>query len=267
MSAAVESGRFGSGQTVRRIEDPALVAGKGRFTDDLSRPGQAHLVFLRSPYAHARIVSIDASAAREMPGVLAVYTGADLVDAGVKVLPANVPFPRPDGKPAATAERRALAHEHVRFVGEAVAAVVAESRAAAVNASEAVMVEYDELPAVVDPIRAMATGAPALCPEAPDNIAAEMRHGDAKATAGAFARAAHRVSLEIHNQRLAPSPMEPRVVLAEVESGSGRLLVQISNQMPTAVRTSISSASGTSAPSSAASSPGRSASVCGGSTI
>ena len=240
MSAAVESGRFGSGQTVRRIEDPALVAGKGRFTDDLSRPGQAHLVFLRSPYAHARIVSIDASAAREMPGVLAVYTGADLVDAGVKVLPANIPFPRPDGKPAATAARRALAHEHVRFVGEAVAAVVAESRAVAVSASEAVMVEYDELPAVVDPIRAMAAGAPALCPQAPDNIAAEMRHGDAKATAGAFARAAHRVSLEIHNQRLAPSPLEPRVVLAEVESGSGRLLVQISNQMPTAVRETIS---------------------------
>ena len=239
MSAAVQASRFGSGQTVRRIEDPALVAGQGRFTDDLSRPGQAHLVFLRSPYAHARIVSVDAGAAREMPGVLAVITGADLVQAGVKPIAVSIPFPRPDGTPAATAPRRALAHEAVRFVGEAVAAVIAESREIATNAAEAVMVEYDELPAVVDAIRATAPGATALCPQAPDNIAAEMRHGDAKATAEAFARAAHVVSVEIHNQRLAPSPMEPRVVLAEVEASSGRLLVHISNQMPTAVRATI----------------------------
>ncbi len=197
MSAPMEAGRFGSGHTVRRIEDPALVAGQGRFTDDLARPSLAHLVFLRSPYAHARIVSIDTSAAREMPGVIAVLTGADLVQAGVKPMAAEIPFPRPDGKPAATAPRRALAHETVRYVGEAVAAVVAESRALATNAAEAVMVEYDELPAVVDAIRATAPGAPVLWPAAPDNIASETRHGDAKATAAAFARAAHVVSVEI----------------------------------------------------------------------
>ncbi len=126
MSVPMEAGRFGSGHTVRRIEDPALVAGQGRFTDDLVRPNLAHVVFLRSPYAHARIVSIDTSAAREMPGVIAVLTGADLVQAGVKPMAAEIPFPRPDGKPAATAPRRALAHETVRYVGEAVAAVVAE---------------------------------------------------------------------------------------------------------------------------------------------
>jgi carbon-monoxide dehydrogenase large subunit len=239
MSGSPEAIRFGSGQTVRRIEDPTLVAGQGRFTDDLSPPGQAQLVFLRSPYAHARIVSIDAGMAREMPGVLAVITGADLVQAGVKPLAASIPFPRPDGKPAATAARRALAHETGRYVGEAVVAVVAESRELATSAAEAVMVEYDELTAVVDAVRAMAPGAAALCPEAPDNVVAENRHGDAKATAAAFARAAHVVTAEIHNQRLAPSPMEPRVVLAEVEASSGRLLVHISNQMPTAVRATI----------------------------
>ncbi len=166
MSAPMEAGRFGSGHTVRRIEDPALVAGQGRFTDDLLRPNLAHVVFLRSPYAHARIVSIDTSAAREMPGVIAVITGADLVQAGVKPMAAEIPFPRPDGKPAATAPRRALAHETVRYVGEAVAAVIAESRALATNAAEAVMVEYDELPAVVDAIRATAPGAPVLWPAA-----------------------------------------------------------------------------------------------------
>jgi carbon-monoxide dehydrogenase large subunit len=242
MSATLEAGRFGSGQTVRRIEDPALVAGRGRFTDDISLPGQTHLAFVRSPYAHARIMSIETSGALDMPGVLAVYTGAELVKAGVKPMPAPIPYPRPDGKPAATALRHALAHETVRYVGEAVAAVVAETRALAIAAAEAVMVDYEELPAVVDPMRAMAPGAPVLWPQASDNIAAETRHGDAAATAQAFARAAHTVSLDIVNQRLAPNPMEPRVTLADVDATSGRLLVHISNQMPTSVRTSISEA-------------------------
>src|ERR1700740_1047473 len=101
--------RVGRGHTVRRIEDPALVAGRGQFTDDLTRAGQTHMVFLRSPYAHARILSVDASSARESPGVIAVYTGGDLVEAGVKPITASIPFPRPDGKPGASAERYALA--------------------------------------------------------------------------------------------------------------------------------------------------------------
>ena len=218
MNAVVDVGRFGSGKTVRRIEDPALVAGKGQFTDDLNRAGQTHLVFVRSLHAHARIVSVDAAAARSSPGVLAVYTGADLAAAGVKALASPVPFPRPDGQPGASAARHALALERVRYVGEAVAAVVAESRAAAVNGAEAVRIDYDEMPAVVDAVSAMAPGAPVLCDAAPDNIASEMRHGNAQATEAAFARAAHRVALTINNQRLAPSAIEPRVVLAEVDA-------------------------------------------------
>jgi len=240
MNAPLEVGRFGSGQSVHRIEDAALVTGRGRFTDDLTRDTQAHLVFLRSPHAHARLRALDASAARALPGVLAVYSGAELVAAGVKPIGAPLPFPRPDGKPGATATRHALAVDRVRHVGEAVAAVVAESRAAAQDAIEAIGVDYEDLPAVVDICAALAPGAPVLCDAAPDNIAAEMRHGDAAAADAAFARAAHVVALDLVNQRLAPSSIEPRVVLAEIVEG--RIVVTLSSQMPTAVRDGIAAA-------------------------
>ncbi|MBE2242281.1 MAG: xanthine dehydrogenase family protein [Burkholderiaceae bacterium] len=240
MNAPLEVGRFGSGQSVHRIEDAALVTGRGRFTDDLTRDMQAHLVFLRSSHAHARLRVLDASAARALPGVLAVYSGAELVAAGVKPIGAPLPFPRPDGKPGATAARHALAVDRVRHVGEAVAAVVAESRAAAQDAIEAIGVDYEDLPAVVDIYAALAPGAPVLCDAAPDNIAAEMRHGDAAAADAAFARAAHVVALDLVNQRLAPSSIEPRVVLAEIVEG--RIVVTLSSQMPTAVRDGIAAA-------------------------
>jgi len=237
MNAPREILRFGSGHTVRRLEDPALVAGRGQFTDDLSRPGQLHLVFQRSPHAHARILSIDTAGALAVDGVLAVYTGADLIAAGVKPMAGPPPvFKRPDGSATASTTRFALAHETVRFVGEAVVAVVATSREAATNGAEAVLVDYDMLPAVTTAQAAMAAGAPALCPAAPDNVVAESRYGDVAATEAAFARAAHTVKLDLVNQRLAPSAMEPRVVLAEMEQGSAKLLVTLSSQQPTAVR-------------------------------
>jgi len=239
MTNSNAAGRFGSGRAVKRVEDAALLAGKGLFVDNVAVDGQSHIAFQRSPYAHARIVSIDADAARTMPGVLAVYTGAQLVAAGVKPIVPGPGFRRADGKPHATAARRALAHEFVRFVGEPVIAVVATSREAARDAAEAVLVDYAELPAVTDPVQAIAPGAPVLCPEAPDNIAAEMRHGDAKATAAAFDRAAHVISLDLVNQRLAPSPMEPRGLVAAFDAASGRLTVRISSQMPTGIRTAL----------------------------
>jgi carbon-monoxide dehydrogenase large subunit len=237
-TATVEAGRYGSGRAVRRVEDPALVAGLGQYTDDVTPPNQVHLVFLRSPYAHARFKTIDPSPAEGMPGVLAVLTGAQLAQAGVKPMP-GPGFARADGSPGVSAPRHVLAHEIVRFVGEAVAAVVAETREAARAAADALWVDYEELPAVVDTMAAMRPGAPVLCPQAPDNIAAEMRHGDARAAADAFARAGHTVSLDIENQRLAPSPMEPRTVLAAVDEGTGRLTIRLSSQMPTAVRDGV----------------------------
>ncbi len=244
MNAPMEATRFGSGQSVRRIEDPALVTGQGRYTDDETLPGQLHLVFLRSPYAHADITGIDTSAAKGMPGVVAIYTGADLVAASVKPM-AGVPFPRPDGKPGATAPRRALAHGRVRFVGEAVAVVVAESIDQARAAADAIVVDYNELPSVVNAFDAMAPGAPALCDAAPDNIAAGMAHGNPAAAAAAFAAAAHTVSVDVDNQRLAPSPIEPRAVSARVPADgpdAGRLVVRLSSQMPTAVRGGLADA-------------------------
>lgn len=227
--------KFGSGQAVNRIEDPALVAGRGQYTGNVQAEGQTHLVFLRSPYAHARIASIDTAAAREVPGVLQVFTGADLVAAGVKPS-VTAGFKRPDGSDMVPSARYPLAHEAVRFVGEPVVAVVAHTREAARAAADAVWVEYEELPAVTDLQAAVRPDAPVVCHNAPDNRVAQMRHGDAAATERAFAQAAHVVSLTLANPRLAPSPMEPRSVLAQVEPDTGRLVVRLSSQMPTAVR-------------------------------
>ncbi len=239
MGAAFDATRFGSGQAVHRIEDGALLAGLGQFTDDVVVDGQCHVVFLRSPHAHARIVSVDVPAAQGLPGVVAVYTGAELAAAGVQPIPGGASFKRADGKPAVSPPRRALAYEAVRYVGEAVAAVVATSRDAARDACDAIVVDYDLLPSVTDAVAATAPGAPAISPDAPDNIAAEMRHGDAAATQAAFAAAAYTVTLEIVNQRLAPSSIEPRSVLAGFGADDGRLTVRMSTQMPTGVLNSL----------------------------
>ncbi len=237
-------GRFGSGREVRRIEDAGLLAGAGRFTDDFSLPGQTCLAFLRSPLAHARIVSIDVATAAAMPGVLAVLTGADLVAAGVKPMPVAPIFTRPDGSPGATPLRTALAHETVRFVGEAVVAVVAETAEQAKDALEAVQVEYDELPVVTELAQATAEDAPLVWPAATGNIAAQMKHGDAAASDAAFAKAAHVVTLDLVNQRLAPASMEPRCALASHDADSGRLTLRLSSQMPSGARDSLSDALG-----------------------
>ena len=230
-------GRFGSGRAVQRIEDAALVQGQGRFTDDVQPPGQLVIRFVRSNHARGRIVAIDTSAALALPGVLAVYTGAELLAAGLQPLPPAQGFPRADGQPTSPPPRHALAAGSVGFVGEAVAAVVAESAAVAREAADLVMVEVEDLPAVVNVLDAVAPGAPALWPQAPGNVVAELRHGKPAETEAAFQAAAHRVQLDIINQRLAPSPMEPRTVLAFMDGG--RLTVRLSNQMPTAVRDTL----------------------------
>jgi len=244
MSAGTDNtvARFGSGRAVARVEDAALLAGRGRFVDNVAEPGQTVIAFQRSPHAHARIVAVDADAARAMPGVVAVYTGAELAAAGVEPMPTTPDFRRADGQKAVSPPRRALAHERVRYVGEPVVAVVAETREAARDAVDSVVVEYEELPAVSDVVAATAPGAPALADAAPDNIAAEMRHGDAAATDAAFARAAVKVALDIVNQRVAPVSMEPRSSVASFDRASGKLTVRISNQMPTAVAAGISGA-------------------------
>ena len=239
MVAETTIGRFGSGRAVPRIEDRGLLMGAGRFTDDVSLPSQAHLCFLRTPHAHARIISIDASQALAMPGVVAVLTGADLVKAGVKHIPLAPAFKRPGGAPAISPPRRALAHETVRFVGEAVAAVVAETRDQAKDALDGIVVDYEPLPAVTSIAQATADGAPLISPEIPGNVVAEMRHGNPAAADTAFAEATHVVSLELVNQRLAPTPMEPRSVQASFDIATDRLTIRLSTQMPSGARDTL----------------------------
>jgi aerobic carbon-monoxide dehydrogenase large subunit len=235
-------GRYGSGREVRRIEDASLLAGGGRFADDISSPAQTHLVFLRSPYAHARIVSIDTAAALALPGVVAVLTGADLVRAGVKPLPIAPIFRRPDGSPGATPLRPALADGIVRFVGEAVAALVAETPGQAKDAIEAIAVEYEELPVVTGLAQATAPGAPLVWEAATENVAAQMKHGDAAASDAAFARAAHVVALDLVNQRLAPTAMEPRSTQAGYDPDADKITLRLSSQMPSGVRDTLCNA-------------------------
>jgi aerobic carbon-monoxide dehydrogenase large subunit len=171
-----------------------------------------------------------------MEGVTAVFTGTDPIKDDVGTIPTLAVFQRPDGKPMTVPPRRLLAHEIVRFAGEPVAAVVASSRVQAQNAAEAIEIEYEVLPSVVDPLEAIKPGAPVVWPEAPDNIVAAMSYGDAAKVEEAFAKAAHKVSLDLVSQRLVPSAMEPRSTIAEVEKKTGRLLLHVQSQTPASTR-------------------------------
>jgi aerobic carbon-monoxide dehydrogenase large subunit len=228
--------RFGAGQPVKRLEDQRLLTGKGQFIDDRPEDGALWLHVLRSPHAHAKIASVDTKAAATMPGVQAVFTGADLVADDIGTIPTLSVFMRPDGKPMTVPPRRLLAHEIVRFAGEPVAAVVATSRVAAQTASEAIRIEYEILPSVVDPIEATKPGAPVVWAEAPDNIVAAMSYGDAAKVEAVFASAAHVVSLDLVSQRLVPSAMEPRSTIAEVDKKTGRLILHVQSQTPGSTR-------------------------------
>ena len=199
--------RFGSGQEVRRLEDDALLAGKGLFTDDVMPEGQTRLCFVRSPHPHAKIVSIDTAQASAMPGVRLVLTGADIHAAGVKVMAKPIMHKRADGGRPASPDRHILALERVRYVGECVAAVVADTEQQARDAAEAIWVEYEPLPHAVTLADALAPHAPLLS-DAPDNRVAESRHGDAAKAEVAFAQAQHVVKLNITNQRVAALSIE-----------------------------------------------------------
>ena len=228
--------RYGSGRSVERVEDDALLRGEGRFTDNVRVAGELSACFVRSPHPHARITRVDTAAAQAMPGVVRIVTGRELADAGVKPIPNSADFRRAGGKPTATPPHHALARDTVRYVGEAVAAVIATSAHEARDAAESIVVDYAPLPAVVDAVAATKPGAPSLVPEAPDNIACEMHHGDRAAARAAFARAAHVVALDLNNQRVAANPIEPRSTLATFDAASGRLTLAASCQTPTGLR-------------------------------
>ena len=229
--------RFGSGQAVQRLEDDQLLKGEGVYAADVVPEGQTRLCFVRSVHAHARIVSVDTSEAEKMPGVRLVLSGPALAAKGLKPMPRAMNFTRADGSPLAAPDRRVLAADRVRYVGEPVAAVVADTEQQARDAAERVMIDYEELPCVVTIADALADNAPTLA-DAPDNRVAETRYGDAAAAAQAFAQAAHVVQLDIANQRLVALTIEPRSVVAYPQDG--RLYIRMSSQMPTAVRGVVS---------------------------
>ena len=227
--------RFGSGQSVARMEDDALLRGQGLYADDAPVSALA-AVFVRSPHAHARILRIDTSSASAMPGVKWLTTGAELHAQGIKPMPGPLNFTRADGSALNTTQRRLLAHERVRYVGEPVAVVVAQTLEQARLAAEAVFVDYEPLPAVTTVAAALGPKAPLLA-DGPDNIVCETRYGSAEHAQAQFASAAHVVKLDINNQRLAAFCIEPRSVLAQWHNA--RLVVRMSTQMPTGIRTMI----------------------------
>jgi carbon-monoxide dehydrogenase large subunit len=231
------SARFGASRSQKRIEDDRLLVGKGLFSDDRNLTGQAWMVVLRSPHAHARIRSIDAAEARQAPGVVAVYTGADLKADGLGPIPFPPLFKRADGAPMGAPPRTLLADGVAFYAGHPVVAVLAETRAQAQDAAELVAVDYEALPALVRPAQAIAAGAPQIWPEAPGNISAEIRYGDAAAVAAAMSQAAHVTELELHNQRVAAMPLEPRCALAEYSGERWTLYTQ--SQQPTGTRDSL----------------------------
>jgi aerobic carbon-monoxide dehydrogenase large subunit len=215
--------KFAVGQSVPRREDPMLLRGLGRYTDDVSLPGQAYAVMVRSRNAHGIIRGIDAKAALQMPGVLAVYTGADLKDYGP--LKCIVALNNRDGSPLKKPRRDALAIDRVRYVGDPVACVIAGTLAQAKDAAEAVTVDIEPLPAVVSAEQAARADAPLLYDDVPGNVALDYQYGDPEAVKAAFARAAHVTRLNLLNSRMVVNCIEPRAALASHDGGRFTLYV------------------------------------------
>lgn len=213
-------GRFGVGQAIRRVEDERFLTGAGRYTDDIAVPGQALLYVLRSPHAHADIKALDAEAARAAPGVVGVLTHADLAAMKFTGIPIGAVPRGTDGKTAKPPVRPILATGRVRYVGEPVAAVIAETLAQAKDAAELIEVDYDDLPAIVS--LADAPGAETIHPEAPGNVLLHWAIGDKAKTDAAFSKAERVVSIDVRNSRILPTALEPRGALGEYDATTQR---------------------------------------------
>ena len=220
--------KFGIGQPVPRQEDPTLLRGEGRYTDDMNLPNQAWCVMVRSQVAHGIIKGIDTAEAKTMPGVLGVWTGTDLANYGP--LRTLIPVPNRDGSPMKTPTRPSLATDKVRFVGDPVAFVVAETLAEAKDAAEAVMVDINSLPAVTDAREATKPGAPLVFDDAPGNICVDYLYGDSAKVAEAFAKAVHVTRLRLVSNRIVVCAMEPRSALAEYDAKTDRYTLRAGNQ-------------------------------------
>jgi aerobic carbon-monoxide dehydrogenase large subunit len=220
------------GTAVKRKEDRRFLTGAGQYTDDIVLPQQTYAAFVRSPYAHAKIKRIDTAAAKAAPGVLAVFTGADLAADKVGGLPCGWLIHSIDGSPMKEPPHPVIVADKARHVGDQVALVVAETARQAKEAAELVEVDYDELPAIVDTAKAASAGAPRVHDDVPNNICYTWGHGDKAATDAAFAKAAHVTTLEIVNNRLVPNAIEPRAVNASYSRQDDSYTVYVANQNP-----------------------------------
>ncbi|MDF0521563.1 xanthine dehydrogenase family protein molybdopterin-binding subunit [Bradyrhizobium yuanmingense] len=230
----------GIGARVVRKEDKRFITGKGRFVDDIKLTGMTHAYFIRSPHAHAKVKKIDSSAALKMPGVVAVLTGQQLVDDKVGNLICGWAITSKDGSPMKMGAWPAMAPETVRFVGQAIAVVIADSKNLARDAAEAVVVDYEELPAVADMHAAIKPGAPQLHPEAPGNQVYDWVIGDEGAVNAAFSKAANVVKLDVTNNRLAPNAMEPRAAIADYDTAEEHFTLYTTSQNPHVARLVLS---------------------------
>jgi carbon-monoxide dehydrogenase large subunit len=230
----------GIGARVARKEDRRFITGAGRYVDDMVVPGMKHAAFVRSPHAHAAIKGIDVSKAKAMPGVIDVLTGKQLKADGIGNLICGWMIHSKDGTPMKMGAWSPLAVDRVRYVGDAVAVVVADTKGQARDAAEAVLVDYEELPAVIDAVEALKTGAPQIHPEAEGNLIFDWEIGDSKATDEAIARAAHVTRVTIHNNRLVPNAMEPRAALGIYDRGDDHYTCWTTSQNPHVARLVLS---------------------------
>jgi len=227
---AIAMQKYGVGQPVRRKEDDTLVRGKGKYTDDFSLPRQAYGWVVRSSHAHGIIKGIDTSTAKAMPGVLGVWTAADLAAANFNPFTCGMPLKNRDGSPLLQTNRMPLTSDRVRYVGDPVAFVVAETVAQARDAAEAVQLDIEELPAVTDAAEAAKPGAPQLYDHIPNNVALDYHYGDTAKVDAAFSGAAHVTKLDIVNTRVAVVSMEPRVALGHYDKATERYTLQVPTQ-------------------------------------
>lgn len=239
-AAAMPHERYAVGQPVLRKEDPVLVTGRGRYTNNLSLPGQAYATMVRSQVAHGRILGIDIDAAKAMPGVLAVLTGQDLIDGGFGLMTSGADFKNRDGSAMPKPEQPPLTVDKVRFVGDPVACVIAESRLQAEDAADAVFVDIEPMPAVTAAAEGVKAGAPLVHEGTPGNVILDFHHGDADAVAAAFDGAAHVVSMAIYNSRVAVTPMEPRAAIGDYDAASGRWTLRLGCQGAFPMRNNLS---------------------------
>ena len=230
----------GIGAPVRRTEDFRFITGKGQYTDDINRAGQAHAYFLRSPHAHAEIVKIDTNKAKSMEGVLAIFTGDDLAADKIGGLICGWMIHNKAGSPMRAGGHPALAQGKVRYVGDHVAVVIAETYQQAKDAAEAIDVTYKTLPAAADIESAVKKGAPVIHDVAPDNTVFNWHLGDKAATDAAFAKAKHITKLDLVNNRLVPNPMEPRAAVGEFDAGTGVFTLHTTSQNPHVARLVLS---------------------------